>query len=152
MNVYDIMDLIDELIDQSTALPFSKGRVIIDAEKLSDLLANIRLNLPTEIKNSQLICDDREEIITNAKKEADNIIRTAEERAKRIVNEQEIVKHAQTKANDMKTHAHTTARETRKASFEFADKALSITESTLTKALSDVREGRQTLKKTIHHK
>ena len=55
MNIEEILDLLDELLDRSWNLPLSGGRCVVDAEKVRDLLDDVRLNMPTEIKQAKAI-------------------------------------------------------------------------------------------------
>ena len=95
MNIDEILDNIEELLDRSWSLPLSGGRCVVDADKVRDLVDDIRLNLPSEIKQARGIVADRSEIIDNAKREAEQIVRKAEDRARALVSEEEVVKAAE---------------------------------------------------------
>lgn len=136
----------DEMLDRAWNLPLTGGRCVVDAEKVRDLIDDIRLNMPAEIKQAKQIVADRADIISVAKTEAENIVRKAEDRAKALVEQEEITKQAQTRAVEVLTQAQMKSREMRQASQEFAETMLKSTEETLTKALSDVRSTRQALK------
>ena len=146
MNIEEILDMLDELLDRAWNLPLSGGRCVIDAEKVRDLIDDIRLNMPAEIKQAKQIVADRADIISVAKKEAEDIVRKAEDRAKALVEQEEITKQAQTRATEILTQAQAKSREMRQASQEFAETMLKSTEETLSKSLGDVRSTRQALK------
>lgn len=146
MSIEQVLDTLDELLDKSWNLPLSGGRCVVDAEKVRDLIDDIRINLPTEIKQAQSIVADRNEILAVAKREGEQIIRRAEERAKALVAQEEIIKASQAKAQDILSHAQTKSREMRHAAQEFSDEMLRATEETLTKALSELRGTRQALR------
>ena len=55
MNIDEILDVIDELLDRSWSLPLSGGRCVVDADKVRDLIDDIRLNIPAEIKQAKAI-------------------------------------------------------------------------------------------------
>lgn len=99
MNIDEILDVIDELLDRSWSLPLSGGRCVVDADKVRDLIDDIRLNIPSEIKQAKAIVSDRTDIISGAKKEAESIIRKAEDRARSLVAQEQVVKAAQAKAS-----------------------------------------------------
>ena len=63
MNIDEILDVIDELLDRSWSLPLSGGRCVVDADKVRDLIDDIRLNIPSEIKQAKAIVSDRTDII-----------------------------------------------------------------------------------------
>lgn len=148
MNIDEILDMLDELLDKSWNLPFTGGRCMVDADKVRDLIDDIRLNLPTEIKQAKAIVADRTDIISIAKREAETIVRKAEEKARQLVNQEEIVKQAQQKATELLNQSQLKSREMRNAANEFADTLLKQTEKSLTAALQDLKETRQALKTT----
>ena len=59
MNIDEILDMLDELLDRAWNLPLSGGRCVIDAEKVREMVDDIRLNLPDEIKQAKAIVKDR---------------------------------------------------------------------------------------------
>ncbi len=146
MNVDELLDMIDEMIDNAWGLPLSGGRCFIDAEKLRDIIDDIRLNLPQEIKQAKNIVSDRTEIINNARREAESIVRTAEERAKLLVAQEEIVKQAQAKANDILSSAQAKARDMRKAANDYVEDIMRRTDEALTNNLTELRKARQNLR------
>ena len=119
MNIDEILDVIDELLDRAWSLPLSGGRCVVDADKVRDLIDDIRLNIPGEIKQAKAIVSDRAEIIDGAKKEAEQIVRKAEDRARALIAQQEVTKAAQAKASELLSQAQIKAREIRQAAQEF---------------------------------
>ena len=101
MPIEEILDQLDELIDRSWSLPLTGGRCVVDADKVRELLDDVRLNLPTEISQAQSIVADRTAIVEEAKKEAEAIIARAEKRAAALVEEQEIVRQSKNKAAEL---------------------------------------------------
>ena len=95
MNVEELLDQLDDMMEKGWSFP--GGRRVIDVEKIRAVVDDIRLNMPTEIKQAKSIVSDRADIITTAKKEAEGIVRSAEERARAIVAQEEITKMAQAK-------------------------------------------------------
>ncbi|MDF2568275.1 MAG: hypothetical protein K0R90_1731, partial [Oscillospiraceae bacterium] len=140
MNITDILDTMDELLDKAWGLPLSGGKCVIDVEQLHELLGDIRLNMPAEIKQAKLIVQDRKQIIEDANAEAEIIVRQAQERAKRMVNQEEIIKQAQTKANEMVSQAQSQSRELKKATNTFVDGMLKQMEEQLAKDLAEIKE------------
>ena len=121
MNIDEILDVIDELLDRSWSLPLSGGRCVVDADKVRDLIDDIRLNIPAEIKQAKAIVSDRTDIIENAKKEAEQIVRKAEDRARTLIAQEEVSKAAQAKASEILSQAQLKSREIRQAAQEFSD-------------------------------
>jgi len=157
MNVEEVLSVMDELLDKSWSLPLSGGRCVVDAEKVRDLIDDIRINLPGEIKRAKDIVADRGEILAGAAKEADGIVRRAEEKAKAMIAQEEVTKQAQARANEIMSYTQLQSREMREAAQKFSDdilkaseealaKSYKLTEETLTKSISELRSARQTLR------
>ncbi len=147
MSIEELLEQFDEILDGGVRIPGK--RTIVDIEKLRALIDDIRLNIPGEIKQARGIVADRTDIITNAKREADGIIRSAEERAKALVAQEEITRLAQEKASEIISTAQTKSREMRKAAQEFVDDIMRRADEGLTANLSEVRKTRAALKQQI---
>ncbi|MBP1561829.1 MAG: ATPase [Oscillospiraceae bacterium] len=146
MIIDDILDLMDDLLDNAASVPFSVKKSIVDGDQLRDYINEIRLNLPQEIKQAKLIVRDRQSIINDANKEADAIIRRAEDRAKVIVSNDEITKAAKARAAEILTQAQGKAKEIKNAANSYIDDILVQTEENLQANLSSVRKKRQDVK------
>ena len=149
MNIEEILDMLDELLDKSWSLPLSGGRSVVDDEKIRELLDDIRLNLPSEIKQAKAIVADRADILATAKREADAVVRRAEDRARALIAQEGIIKQAQQKAAEILSQAQTKAKELRNASQDFSDDLLRQSEETLTKLLTEVRTTRQAMRSSL---
>lgn len=149
MNIEEILDMLDELLDKSWSLPLSGGRSVVDDEKIRELLDDVRLNLPSEIKQAKAIVADRADILATAKREADAVVRRVEDRARALIAQEEIIKQAQQKAAEILSQAQTKAKELRNASQDFSDDLLRQSEETLTKLLTEVRTTRQAMRNSL---
>ena len=145
MNIEEILDALEDMLEEAWSIPLSGNKCVIDAEKVKQYLEDIRLNMPTEIKQAKLIVNDRSDIISQAEKQAEATVRKAEERAKALVAQEEVVRQAQEKAKEIITQAQNVAKELRKAANEFSDNALKQSEEALSIALKNVHETRQEL-------
>lgn len=147
MSIEELLEQFDEALDSGMKMPGK--RVVVNAENLRAVIDDIRLNIPSEIKQARGIVADRSEIITNAKREADSIIRGAEERAKAMVSQEEITKLAQEKAAEIIANAQAKSRDMRKAAQDFVDDIMRRADEGLTANLSEVRKTRAALKSQI---
>lgn len=93
MKIDEILNMMDGLLDKSTAVPFSNKRMI-DSEQMREYIDSVRLNMPEEINKAKETEIEYKNIIANANREAEQIIRKAEERAKAMISEEEIIKQA----------------------------------------------------------
>ena len=142
MSIEEILDQLDELIDRAWSLPLTGGRCVVDADKVRELLDDVRLNMPTEIRQAQSIVADRIEIVNTAKKEAEAIIARAEKRAAALVEEEEIVRQSRSKAAEIAQQAQQQSREMRQSAKEFVDNILKNTEESLAASMNEVKNTR----------
>ncbi|MBQ8793512.1 MAG: ATPase, partial [Clostridia bacterium] len=144
MTLDELLEQFDEVLDSGIKIPGKK--TVVDIEKLRAVVDDIRLNIPSEIKQARGIVADRADIITTAKREADGIIRTAEEKAKAMVAQEEIVKMAQEKAAEIISNAQGKSREMRRAAQDFVDDIMRRADEGLTANLGEIRKTRAALK------
>ena len=89
MNEHGIEELIGtlyEMVQDARSVPFSSDKCAVEREKVLDLLDEISNQLPGELKQAKTIVESRNEVITNAKREAENILKQAEQRAKQMIS------------------------------------------------------------------
>ncbi len=146
MNIEEILDMLDDMLDKSLSLPFSGGRSVVDDEKIRNLLDDIRLSLPAEMKQAKAVGADRAEILASARREADAIVRRAEDRARALIAQEEVVKQAQRKATEILSQAQQKSKELRAASQDFSDDMLRQSEETLARLLGEIRSTRQAVR------
>lgn len=144
-NIEDILESVDDLLDAAWVMPLTGGRVVVEADKIRELVDEIRANLPSEVRQAKAIVQDRNSIVTDAKNEAEAIIRKAEERRNQILSQEEIVVQAQEKANEIQAQTQKRAREMRKSAQDFTDDLFRHTEEVLSQQIAQVRQARQTL-------
>ena len=147
MNMDDLMEQLDELLEDGFKMPGK--RVVLDIEKVRAIIDDMRMTMPTEIKQAKGIVADRADIINNAKREADSTIRMAEERAKAMVAQEEITKLAQAKAGEILAAAQKKSREMRKAAQDFVDDLLTRADEQLSANLNEVKKTRAALRQQI---
>lgn len=146
MNVNDILDIMDDMLDSALSIPLSGGKCMIDADRFRELVGDIRLNMPQEVKQAKMIVQDRKMLVEDAKREAENIIKVAEERARRLVEENEITRRVKERANEIMTSSQTQSRELKRAANEFADGILRTTEQGLIDSLNQVKNAKAALR------
>ncbi len=147
MNMDDLMEQLDEVLETGFKMPGK--RVVVDIEKVRAIIDDMRMTMPTEVKQAKGIVADRADIINNAKREADSIIRVAEERAKAMTAQEEITKLAQAKAGEMLAAAQKKSREMRKAAQDFVDDLMQRSDEQLTANLNEIRKTRAALRQQI---
>lgn len=110
MNIEEILDEIDELLDNSTSVPFVQHKKIVDGERLRELVNDVRLNMNQELKEAKEIERESQRILSNAKASAEDIVRRAEDRAEQLVEHERIVGEARKKAVEILTKAQNNSK------------------------------------------
>ena len=146
MNVEELIEELLNLVDMAWHPPLTRGHIMLDGEEVRQILEEIQSGLPDEIRQAKAIVADRSQIISDAKREAETIVRVAEERAKAMVNQNEIVKQAQQKSSEMLAQAQARFREMRKASNDYIDDLMRRTDEGLAANLAELRQTRQNIK------
>jgi len=119
--ILDYLDEIDDILESSKAVPFSNNRISIDKIRLSEILEEIRLNLPVEIDKAQRIVTDHERIVEDAKRRAANIIEDARVEITRMADEHEIANLAYERAREIVEESKSDAKDMRLNAMEYAD-------------------------------
>lgn len=148
-NVAEIISSLYDMVQDAWSLPLSSDKCVLERDKVLDLLDEINNQLPAEFKQAQTIVDARNEIIANAKKEAEALQKQAEMKASQIISDQEIVvaakKEAEIILQDAREQAEGISKATesklqdlKNASIQFVVDALAETENAIAEALHDV--------------
>ncbi len=149
VSVDELLEELSDIVEKAWNFPLSRGRAMLDVEEVREILGEIREAMPQEIRQAKAIVADRKQIIDDARREAETIVRVAEERARAMVNQDEIVRQAQQKANEMLAQAQARSREMRKASNEYIDDLMRRTDEGLAANLAELRKTRQEIKSTL---
>jgi F0F1-type ATP synthase membrane subunit b/b' len=144
MDIMALIDRIEELIDNGRNVPFSNGR-IVDADKIYEIIDEVRAQFPDELKQARWIVKERQEMVEEAEKEANRILEEARDRAQALAAEQEIVKLAESQAAEILDNARAREREIRLGAEDYADEMLANLEVNLGKLLTAVQRGRDRL-------
>ena len=138
-----MLNMLHAMITEAWGVPLGAEKCIIERDKALDILDEIRGQFPTEIAEAKRLLDARADFINNAKREAESIKRTAEERARQLIDDQEIIRVSRAKSNEMLSYAESSSNELRRVANEYVDDAMHRTEEALTAALEEIRESRQ---------
>ena len=144
MDVLVLIDKLDDLVHNARQLPIG-GQVRVDKEEIYDILDQMRATIPEEIKQARWIVKERQEMLAEAKREAEKIVKEARERQERLVGEEEVTKQAERAAEDIVEDARAREREIRLGAEDYADEILSTLEVNLSKIISAVGRGRERL-------
>ena len=144
MDVLVLIDKLDDLIHNAKQIPLTEN-VRVDREEIYDLLDQMRATIPEEIKQARWIVKERQEMLAEAKREAERIVKEANDEQLRLVSEQEVVKQAENHAEDIVEEARAREREIRLGAEDYPDDILNTLEVNLEKFLAAVQRGRDRL-------
>ena len=145
MEIFTLLDELEEYLEGARNLPFtSKG--IVNKDEILDIIKEIRLKLPDELKQAKWIKEERGRILVEAQKEADGIVKEAENRIISMIDEHEITRKAYEQKAQIIETANEMSREISKGTKEYADNLLEKIENTLQEALKTVENNRKELK------
>lgn len=145
MNERGIDELITtlyEMVQDAKNVPFSGDKCALERDKVLDLLDEMSNQLPGELKQAKTIVESRSELITNAKREAENILKSAQMQARQLVSQEAIYAEAKDQANEMVRAAQDKIKQLKQVTNDYVDDALRTTEEAVAEALSQVRDSR----------
>ena len=141
-HIEDIISALYDMIQDARALPLGADKCILERDKVLDMLDEIIAQMPAELKQSRTIVESRAEIIGQAKREAENVIRKAQEEAEHLVSQQVIFEEAKRRCAEEVAQAKAQITNLRKVSNEYMDDALRRTEEAIAKSLGEVQDTR----------
>ncbi len=145
MEIFTLLETLEDLLERSRAIPFS-GKAIVNKEEMLEIIKEIRLKLPDELKQAKWVKEERQRIIEEAQKEADGIVKEAENRIISMIDEHEITRKAYEQKAEIIETANEMSREISKGTKDYADNVLLELESTLEEALKTIQNNRKELK------
>ncbi len=144
MDILHLVDRLEELLNQSRALWFTHN-VVIDEEQMLDIIDQMRVAIPDEIKKAQQLLAQRDRILAQAQEEANRTIVIAREKSDQLVERDAIVQAAQSRADQVIEQARSEADRTRSEADQYVLESLTRLEVELDRILNQVRNGVRTL-------
>ena len=140
--IENIISALYDMVQDARALPLGADKCILERDKVLDMLDEVIAQLPTELKQARTIVESRNELIGQARREAEITIRQAQEQAAQMVSEEAIYQEAKRQCQEMVLQTQTRMAELRKVSNDYMDDALRRTEESIAASLDDVRQTR----------
>ena len=144
--IEQIIEEIEEYIDSCKFQPLSSTKIVVNKEELEELLRELRMKTPDEIKRYQKIISNKDAILEDAQQKADAIIADAQAKAERIVSESEVMRKAieqsdqlieqtNTKAQEIYDNAVSDANQIRVSAMSYTDEMLENLETIMSHTL-----------------
>ena len=141
-NTEDIIGALYDMVQDARSMPLAADKCILERDKVLDMLDEVIAQLPAELKQSRTIVESRNELIGQARREAENIIRDAKEQATKMVSQEAIYEEAKRQCMEMAEQTKKRLADLRKVCNDYMDDALRRTEEAIAQSLDDVRDTR----------
>ena len=148
-NIEDIISALYDMVQDARGLPLGADKCIIERDKVLDMLDEVTAQLPVELKQARTIVESRNELIGQARREAESLIRQAQDQAAKMVSEEAIYQEAKRQCQEMVLQTQARMAELRKVSNDYMDDALRRTEEAIAMSLEDVRDTRTKFKALV---
>lgn len=145
MDVLNLIDEIEDIVENAGSVPFSK-KAMIDSEEILDIIKEIRLRLPEEIKQANWIKEEKKRILADAQNDADNIVNDAEYKLEELIVSENITKIAQERSKEIVIKAQNNAKKIRLGAMEYADSLLLETQENLKEMIILINDNRKELR------
>ena len=158
--IEQLIDEIEDYIDGCKYQPLSKTNIIVNKEEIDELLRELRMKTPDEIKRYQKIIANKEAILNDARSKAEALIKDATVQTTELINEHEIMQQAYAQANEVVRMATTQAQEilnnatieanaVRTSAMQYLDEMLANLENAMTTTLATTTEHYESFYNTI---
>ena len=160
--IEQLIDEIEDYIDGCKYQPLSKTNIIVNKEEIDELLRELRMKTPDEIKRYQKIITNKEAILNDARAKAEALIKDATAQTTELINEHEIMQQAYAQANEVVRMATQQAQEilntataeangVRTSAMQYRDDMLANLESAMTATLATTTEHYESFFNTINN-
>jgi len=147
MEMYDLLDQIEQLVEESWHVPLT-GKVLIDEGALLECLDRLRTVMPEELRQARLLKQQKERILAEAEQEAEKIIAAGQEQVQQALSKNQVVQEAEKEAARLQEQARQAALELETDARNYAAEILRSLESQLEKTLHTVNQGRLVLEES----
>jgi F0F1-type ATP synthase membrane subunit b/b' len=144
MDILQMIDRLEELLNESRPLPFTHN-VIVDEDRMLDLIDQMRVSIPEEVKKAQQLLAQRDRLIAQAEEQAQRTVNLARDRSSELVERDQLVQAAYTQAEQIKDQAYADGDLIRKEADEYVLETLRNLEMEMERAINQVRNGIKTL-------
>ena len=145
MEMFSVLETLEDVLENSTMLPLT-GKSLVDKDEILELINEIRLNLPEDLKKAKNILDERDSILKEAQRQAEEVLSDADHAIGMYIKEHEVTKEAYKQANDIVANAQKNAREIRTGSREYAEGILIKVQDILKDTISVIDSNREELR------
>jgi cell division septum initiation protein DivIVA len=144
MDILHLIDRLEDILNESRALPFTHN-VIVDEDRVLNLIDQMRVAIPEEVKKAQQVLAQRDRILAQAQEEANRTLALAREKSEQLIERESIVQAAHSRAEQVAYQEINKVEQTRRDADEYVLESLRGLETQLDRLLTQVRNGIQTI-------
>jgi len=140
MDILHLIDRLEELFNESRALPFTHN-VVVDEDRMLDIIDQMRIAIPEEVKKAQQLLNQSERILAQAEEKANRTTLLAEEKAGELTAKDMVTQEATRRSEQILSQARADAEATRDDADAYVVETLSRVEDELSRLLNQVHNG-----------
>lgn len=144
MDILHLVDRLEELFNNSRPIPLSRS-VVVDENAFMDIIDQMRISIPDDIKKSQQIIAQKDRILAQAQEEANRTLALAREKSEKMIEKSDVYLAAQAKADQITEQARREAGQTQLDADRYVVETLTKLEAEMNRILAQVRNGIRTL-------
>lgn len=141
-DVIELLDILYGMVTEAWGVPLGNDKCIIEREKAIEIINDIKSNLPGELAEAKRLVAARDEFIGAAKRDAEALRKSAEDRARSLVDSQEIVRAAKQRSSELLVESESKSEKLKEAAGEYIARIMEQAEQNLSAALDTVRNTR----------
>ena len=144
MDILHLVDRLEELFNESRPIWFTHN-VVVDEDRMLDIIDQMRVSIPDEIKKAQQLLAQRDRILAQAQEEANRTVALAREKGDKLVEKDPVTQAAQARADQIIAQARLESEKTKREADEYVLQSLSLLQVETEKILAQVKNGMQAL-------
>jgi cell division septum initiation protein DivIVA len=144
MDILHLVDRLEELFNNSKPIPLSRN-VVVDENSFMDIIDQMRISIPDEIKKAQQVIAQKDRILAQAQEEANRTVALAREKSEKMVEKSEIYQAAQVKIEELSEQARIESAQTQAEADRYVVETLGGLERELKHVLQQVQNGIKSL-------
>ena len=138
-DIIELLDILYGMVTEAWGVPLGNDKCIIERDKAVEIINEIKDNLPSALAEAKRLVAARDEFIGNAKREAEAMRKSAEEKSRAMIEEQEIVRIARVRSAEMISSAESKSNELRRVASEYVDEMMRQTENNVSEVLTKLQ-------------
>jgi F0F1-type ATP synthase membrane subunit b/b' len=144
MDILHLVDRLEELFNKSHAIPLTHN-VIVDEDKFLDIIDQMRISVPEEVKKAQEVFTKKDRVMAQAQEEANRTLALARDKADDLIDKEALVSDAKRRADQIVEQARVEAENIKAGADNYAQESLLNLEHAMEQLLTQVRNGIQLL-------